>query len=124
MPSPLAADVDAEVQLGPDGQVQLPLAVRRALSLRANDRLRFRIALDGTVTLARAGPGAAVAPSAKGDGIPQALGLLAGALMGQGGSGGERLKNVDPGLVRDLRDIVGSAMAPPKPSKPPDDPGT
>lgn len=37
--------------IGPNGQLVLPLSVRRALGLRAGDRVAFQVGADGSVTL-------------------------------------------------------------------------
>ncbi len=95
----MPAILQAQSTLTDRYQTTVPESVRRALRLGKRDRIHYTIRPDGEVVLTRAG--------ADEDGDPALAPFLA-LLAHDIAAHPERLRAIDEGLVRRIRDLVGA----------------
>jgi antitoxin PrlF len=94
----MAAPLEVESTLTDRYQTTVPETVRRALRLGKRDKLRYSINPDGQVVLTRA---------TAAEGVDPVLGEFLAFLARDIARHPERLRALDPGLVRRIQSLVG-----------------
>lgn len=107
MPSPLEQLFNTESIVDADFGIRIPDTICRALRLKPDDRVLFRIDQDGTVRLERVGQ-AAASPQSE---LSPLFGLIDSIAPGEGGKLASRAATSGAGTLGTLQTLMKIAMA-------------